>query len=312
MRASVIIPSLNAPTLSRALQAIAAGTELPDEIIVVGRDEAGALKAFPPSSESGPTRVPPPSGRGLGGGIVRFIDTGAPVCAARARNLGLAAATGELLLLLDADCIPHPGWLAAHRARHVAGEQVVGGAVALAGSNYWAQSDNVSMFHEFIPQRPAGARVLLPTLNLSLRREVFAAVGGMDESFPGAAAEDADWTIRLRRAGYRLWFDPAAVVAHSPARTTRADVARHWRNLGHNAVRVRLRYPEEFGTPAGARRAAWWRLLSPLIATRITAGVYAKRALWRYWPSLPVVYASKVLYCCGAARAIDSGFATRP
>ena len=243
---------------------------------------------------------------------MRFIDTGAPVCAARARNLGLAAATGELLLLLDADCIPHPGWLAAHRARHVAGEQVVGGAVALAGSNYWAQSDNVSMFHEFIPQRPAGARVLLPTLNLSLRREVFAAVGGMDESFPGAAAEDADWTIRLRRAGYRLWFDPAAVVAHSPARTTRADVARHWRNLGHNAVRVRLRYPEEFGTPAGARRAAWWRLLSPLIATRITAGVYAKRALWRYWPSLPVVYASKVLYCCGAARAIDSGFATRP
>ena len=229
MQTSVIIPSLNAPTLARALAAVMAQTEPPGEVIVVGRDEAGALAAFP---------------------AVRFIDTGAPVCAGRARNLGLAAATGELLLLLDADCVPRPDWLAAHRDRHAAGEQVVGGAVELAGANYWAQSDNVSMFHEFVPGLPAGARFLLATLNLSLRREVLLAVGGMDESFPGAAAEDADWTIRIRRAGYRLWFDPAAVVAHSPARTAWADVVRHWRNLGHNAVRVRLRYADEFGTPA--------------------------------------------------------------
>ncbi len=290
MRASVVIPSLNAPTLARALAALAAQTDAPDEIIVVGRDEAGALAAFP---------------------AVQFIDTGAPVCAARARNLGLAAATGELLLLLDADCVPRPDWLARHRARHAAGERVVGGAVELRGSNYWAQSDNVSMFHEFVPGLPPGSRMLLPTLNLSLRREVFATIGGMDESFPGAAAEDADWTIRIRRGGCRLWFDPAAVVAHAPARTTPRDVVRHWRNLGHNAVRVRLRYPAEFGTPGGARRAWWWRLLSPLIAARVTAGVYAKRPLWPHWPSLPVVYATKIIYCLGAARAIDSGFASR-
>ena len=289
MDVSVIIPSLNAPTLARALAAVAAQTEPPAEVIVVGRDEAGALAAFP---------------------NVRFIDTGTPVCAARARNLGMGAATGELLLLLDSDCIPRPDWLARHRARHAAGETVVGGAVALRGSNYWAQSDNVSMFHEFVPGLPAGARRLLPTLNLSLRREMFAAVGGMDESFPGAAAEDADWTIRIRRAGHRLWFDPAAVVAHAPARTTWADVVRHWRNLGHNAVRVRLRYPAEFGTPGGARHAWWWRLLSPLIAARVTAGVYAKRPLWPHWPSLPVVYATKMIYCFGAARSIDIGFAT--
>ena len=89
-------------------------------------------------------------------------------------------------------------------------------------------------------------------------------------------------------------------------------MVRHWRNLGHNAVRVRLRYVAEFGTPGGARRAWWWRLLSPLIAARITAGIYAHRALWPHWRSLPVVYATKIIYCFGAARAIDNGFATRP
>jgi GT2 family glycosyltransferase len=291
MRVSVIIPSLNAPTLARALAAVAAQTEQPNEIIIVGRDEAGALASSP---------------------HVRFIDTGMPVCAARARNLGLAAAAGDIFLLLDADCIPRPDWLARHHARHASGEMIVGGAVALEGVNYWAQSDNVSMFHEFVPELPAGPRFLLPTLNLSVRREVFAAAGGLDESFPGAAAEDADWTVRIRRAGYRLWFDPAAIVAHSPARATPRDVARHWRNLGHNAVRVRLRYASEFDTPAGARHAWWWRLLSPAIAAGVTAGVYAKRPLRRYWASLPVVYASKIIYCFGAAQALDSGFAAQP
>ena len=63
MRVSVIIPSLNAPTLPRALAAVAAQTEPPAEIIVVGRDEAGAAAAFP---------------------AARFIDTRAPVRAARA------------------------------------------------------------------------------------------------------------------------------------------------------------------------------------------------------------------------------------
>lgn len=291
MRVAVIIPSLNAPTLGRALDAVTAQTVAPHEIIVVGRDEAGILRA-----RDG----------------VRFIDTGAPVCAARARNLGIAAATGDLMLFLDADCVPRPDWLARHVMRHESGETVVGGAVSLEGSNYWAQSDNVSMFHEFIPQRLPGPRFLLPTLNLSVRRAVFEAVGGMDESFPGAAAEDADWTIRMRRAGYQLYFDPSAVVAHAPARTAWSDVVRHWRNLGHNAVRVRLRYTEEFGTPRGARSAWWWRLLSPLIAAKVTAGIYAERALRAYWPSLPVVYATKIIYCFGAASAIDSGFATRP
>nr|HMT22331.1 glycosyltransferase [Promineifilum sp.] len=51
MRVSVIIPSLNAPTLPRALAAVAAQTEPPAEIIVVGRDEAGAAAAFPLEGE---------------------------------------------------------------------------------------------------------------------------------------------------------------------------------------------------------------------------------------------------------------------
>jgi GT2 family glycosyltransferase len=288
MRVSVIIPSLNAVTLPRALRAVAEQTAPPAEVIVVGRDDVAALGAFPD---------------------VRFVDTGRPVCAAAARNRGMAAAEGDLFLFLDADCIPDPDWLAAHRERQAAGEAVVGGSVALSGSNYWAQSDNVSMFHDFVPEHAPGARRLLPTLNLSVRRQVWEQVGDLDESFPGAAAEDADWTLRMGRAGFRLFFEPAARVAHAPARTTPADVARHWRRLGHNAVRVRLRYPSEMKTPSWAHHGWAWRLLAPAIAGKITLDVYRQPGLWRHWRSLPVVFASKILYCQGAAQALASGFA---
>lgn len=291
MQISLIIPSLNAPTLGRALAALQAQTWPPDEVLVVGRDEAGVLAHFP---------------------HVDFIDTNVPVCAARARNLGMEQAQREVFLFLDADCIPEPDWVARHAQCHEAGELVVGGGVALQGSNYWAQSDNISMFHEFVPQHPPGYRAFLPTLNLSVHRSAVEQVGGMDESFPGAAAEDTDWTIRLRQAGYRLYFAPQAVVRHAPARTTWADVVRHWRNLGHNAIRVRHRYPEEFGTPRFARRSRWLRLLSPLIAARVTLGIYRRPLFWRYWQSVPVVYATKIIYCLGAADAVDSGFAFQP
>lgn len=288
MKISLIIPSLNAATLARALNALKEQTRPPDEIIVVGRDEAGVLAAFPQ---------------------IIFVDSGVPVCAARARNLGMERAQGDVFLFLDADCIPAPDWVAIHAQRQEQGQLVVGGGVALQGSNYWAQSDNISMFHEFVPQHPAGYRAFLPTLNLSVRRSAVEQVGGLDESFPGAAAEDTDWTIRLRQSGYRLYFEPGAIVHHAPVRTTWADVVRHWRNLGHNAIRVRHRYPDEFGTPRLAGRSRWLRLLSPLIAVRVTLGIYARPIFWRYWRCLPVVYVTKIIYCLGAADAVDSGFA---
>lgn len=290
MKVSVIIPSLNTPTLPRTLAGVAAQTRPPAEIMVVGRDEAGLLQAFPQ---------------------IQFIDTQVAVCAAAARNLGMSRASGEFFIFTDADCLPDPDWLKRLCQRLQAGEQIVGGSVELRGANYWAQSDNVSMFHDFVPESRPGPRPFLPSLNLGLHRSVVDKVGGMDESFPGAAAEDTDWTIRMRRAGYQLYFEPAAKVQHIPARTGWPDVARHWRNLGRNAIRVRLRYTEEFGTPGFVRRPSWLRLLSPFIAAKVTLGIYTQPYLRSYWTTAPVVYATKILYCWSAAHAVASGEALR-
>jgi GT2 family glycosyltransferase len=287
-RISVVVPTLNDATLSNTLYALQRQTRQADEIIVVGRDEAGLHQAFPG---------------------VDFVDTGKPVCAAAARNRGIAACSGQLIVFTDSDCIPEPDWLQRHEHAHRAGHQVVGGAVSLTGFNFWAQADNVSMFHDFLAAHGPGERLLLPTLNLSVQRHVIDAVGFMDESFPGAAAEDSDWTVRMRLGGYKLFFESSAVVRHAPSRTRWPDVVRHWRNLGYSAIRVRHRFADEFRTPGLARSPLLMRLLSPLIAARVTLGIYAKPFLWPQLAYLPIVFVTKMIYCFGAAASIEQGYA---
>ena len=283
---SLIIPTLNSSTLGRALEAIRLQTSPPDEVIVVGLDERQVTAGFPE---------------------VRFIDTGHPVCAAAARNRGVEAARGDFMVFTDADCVPRPDWLACLRSRHESGESVVGGSVIIEVPNYWALSDNLAMFHAFRPEYQPGARPFLPTLNLSLHRSVWEKVGGLDESFDGAGSEDSDWTIRMRRAGFRLFFDPLAQVLHSPTRRNFRAVARHWRHSGRNSIRVRLRYAQEFGTPQLARNPFLIRLASPLIAALVTGRIFMGPGAARYRATLPVVYLTKIIYCLGAAEALQSG-----
>ena len=285
---SIIIPTLDDDTLSRVLEAVLNQTRQPDEVVVVGRYDHALVDAY---------------------SRVRFVDTKTPVCAAAARNFGIEASSSDIIAFTDSDCIPEPDWLERLEHAHASGAEVVGGGVSLAGANFWAQSDNVSMFHDFISEHPPGVRFLLPTLNLSVRRSVIARIGLMDESFPGAAAEDTDWTIRMRQAGYSLQFEPSAIVRHAPGRLGWKDIRQHWLKSGYSGIRIRHRYATEYRTPAFARSALLLRLLSPFIAARVTLGIYASPKFWRHLHYLPIVYATKIIYCFGAAASIESGFA---
>jgi len=56
-------------------------------------------------------------------------------------------------------------------------------------------------------EQPAGAFLMF-------RREVWAAVGGLDEAFCPIWFEDVDFCKRLRDHGYRVYYEPRAVAAH--------------------------------------------------------------------------------------------------
>lgn len=284
MRVAVIIPSLNSPILDSVLAAVAAQAGAADvaEILVVGKDDAGLIPA---------------------GSAARLVDTGRPVNSAVARNMGIHASTAPLLLFLDSDCIPQPGWLRAHQAAHTAGRAVAGGSVLPTGGNYWSLGYNLGMFQEYLPTRPAGPRAILPTLNLSVERRAIEAAGYLDETL--VRSQDMEWTARMGRAGFQPWFWPDAAVEHRHNRDSLRAVWRDCTRSGHYSRLVRMKHSELLGTPTILRHRTLLRLLSPVIAAVATArsAVDQPVVLRRHLSSLPAIYLTKLAWAWGAGGA---------
>lgn len=286
---SVVIPSLNSSTVAGVIDALLEQerVEAIGEILVVGLDRLGLVKEGP---------------------RVKFVSTQEPRCAAAARNIGLRLARSDLLIVLDADCFPAQGWLQQLLYRYGQGEHVVGGSITFEQGNYWTLTDNFSLFHEFMPQGAIGPRPYLPTANLLLDRGVLEATGWLDETFPRAAAEDIDWTIRMRKQGYRLFFEPEARVVHRPARTTLRDAACHFWWSGRSMSRVRRRYPETFPMPKIAYNPFWMLALAPAIGLWATLRLFSNTSgSSSYLHTAPMVYLTKVVWCLGAAWEIYTG-----
>lgn len=281
MRVSVIIPSLNSPILDEVLAAVLAQDEAAfvDEILVVGQDAPG-----------------------LSAGLerTRLLDPGHRLNPPAARNLGIRQSTAPLIIFLDADCIPQPGWLRAHRTAHAARHPVVGGGVLPSGENYWSLAYNLGMFHEYLTTQPDGRRDILPTLNLSVERRVIDEAGWLDETLP--RAEDLEWSARLRASGVSLYFCPDAAVMHRHRRLNARAVWTDCAGSGYFSRMVRRQYPQLLKAPNLLARPRLLRLLSPAIAAWATARALVRQPvlLWRYPAHLPAIYLTKLAWAWGA------------
>lgn len=239
--------------------------------------------------------------------IIRYIEVDASNrFASDKRNIGMRSAQGDIFLFLDDDCIPRQDWTMRHLDWHSQGKLVVGGAVEFTHQNYWQLADNISAFHDLMYYTKGGYRSYLSTTNLSVRRVVVDSTGFMEPH--QNRAEDLEWTARFRASGFRLFFDPEAVVVHNPNRRSIASVNEHWVVDAPATLRIRLKYANMLNTPRLVRYRNLYLWGSPVIAAWATARVFSHPiSLWKYWRTIPAVYWTKLVWCWSAYRDFPHG-----
>ena len=251
---AVVIPTHNRSTLlRRTLDAVAAVEYSPEPMVVVVDD--GSAPEHSTANRAAADAA----------GVTYLTQTNAGP--ATARNRGVAATSGDLVVFLDDDCAPDRDWLNALTAPFSgAGREGlggVGGRVVSAPPHNW-----VSRFcadAEYITGiQPEFTNAI--TANACFRRAVFDELDGFDEEFRFPGGEDPDFSRRVRERGYQLQFVPDAVVYHAEIETFREFFRRVYRRGLGEAVAKRRE-----------RRVGW------LVARNALFPLYALRRARQTW-----------------------------
>ncbi|MEA5618012.1 hormogonium polysaccharide biosynthesis glycosyltransferase HpsN [Cronbergia sp. UHCC 0137] len=149
-----------------------------------------------------------------------------------ARNYAVRRATGDIILFIDDDVQLTPGFLTAHVKNYLQNPEI--GAVAGRVFDRMKLGDSggeleieylppaamdpgiawyhIDLVHTTKPQQVLTAR----GCNMSFRREIFTQYGlRFDERFGGSAVrEESDFCLRVRKTGYKIWYDPEADLIH--------------------------------------------------------------------------------------------------
>lgn len=191
MKVSVIIPTLNERAyLPRLLQALAAQTRPPDEVIVADANSVDGTAEL---------------ARQWG---ARVVSGGMP---AVGRNAGARHAQGEVLLFLDADVCPPPLFLA--RAL----DEFARRHLDVATSLYEPLEEEpfyrfLTELSNFYLQVMASVSPHAPGFCIFARREMHERIGGFDESL--VMAEDHDYVRRAARYGrFGILREPRLAVS---------------------------------------------------------------------------------------------------
>lgn len=137
-------------------------------------------------------------------------------------NVGILAATGDLIILLNQDCIVQPQWL-----EHLTAAMSQQPQFAIAGCTILNADGSVNhsgaflekprLFsihqHEILSSQPSEVDYVTGAV-FAIRRATIDQIGLLDDGFHPAYYEETDYCYRARKAGNQVGYVPLATVQH--------------------------------------------------------------------------------------------------
>jgi glycosyltransferase involved in cell wall biosynthesis len=237
---------------------------------------------------------------------------------ARARNLGIEAATGSFCLFLDADCsYADPDTIGQYIREFESGIQACFGAVTAKGDGFWERYQRGNVASRIAHQEWLS---LVTTQNLGIAREVLLRIGCFDTRYRYYGFEDRDLYLTAARylGSARTKINPAILVYHRD-RLSMEQVCRKMFAAGrYSALRFKEKFPREYLRMAYAKvdydlmPAKWRPLLRFLLRRRKLLLILGRKVLQA--PILPYGFKrlsvkglSACYYMAGTCRQAGKG-----
>jgi glycosyltransferase involved in cell wall biosynthesis len=190
---------------------------------------------------------------------VRVIRTQRSLNAAHARNTGVEAASGRLLLFTDADDVVGEGWLS-RMVEALDGEHIVAGRLDIQRLNApWARESRPVHQQHGLQAWDVGGTAWLAHAggpNLGVTRGLWEDIGPFDVGLD--FVDDIDFCFRAQLAGYRLCFVFDAVV-HYRLRASLRGICGQAYDWGRASVTLQQKFvPRGMPRPNPVREALGW------------------------------------------------------
>ena len=252
---SIIVPTLEYPFVDAAVGALMQQSAPPGsyEIVVADSREGPWEAAVKKQAQRNPNVA-----------VIYVRSEGNGLWRSRALNAGIAASSGEIVVLLAGDFTAGPDFVEAHRrfhAQHPRRESVaVGPSSFVPGQNSgtlvrWLESSG-SLFGTRMEAGDAAG--FFYAGNASLKREFLVDTGQFDEDFPYDSMDDFELGERLRRSGMTSYFLPDGHAAHQhEEEITLAERRMYLRRAGESAAVFEKKHAGPYGWSKSCAHPPW-------------------------------------------------------